>query len=93
MKVKGIAYDIPIIGYRVPNGVLLRLWQAEATEGFDFQDFNRGDFYGAVEQKVEAENITKVLYPNDNTMAGKRLRLQQQYFMVSCSIQDLVYNQ
>ncbi len=92
MKVKGIAYDIPIIGYLVSNCVLLRLWQAEATEGFDFQDFNRGDFYGAVEQKVEAENITKVLYPNDNTMAGKRLRLQQQYFMVSCSIQDLVYN-
>ncbi len=92
MKVKGIAYDIPVIGYQVSNCVLLRLWQAEATEGFDFQDFNRGDFYGAVEQKVMAENITKVLYPNDNTMAGKRLRLQQQYFMVSCSIQDLLHN-
>ncbi len=92
MKVKGNACDIPVIGYQVSNCVLLRLWQAEAVQEFDFRDFDRGDYYGAVEQKVAAENITKVLYPNDNTMAGKRLRLQQQYFLVSCSIQDLIRN-
>ena len=92
MKVKGNACDIPVIGYQVANCVLLRLWQAEAVQEFDFKDFDRGDYYGAVEQKVTAENITKVLYPNDNTTVGKRLRLQQQYFLVSCSIQDLIHN-
>ena len=91
MVVKGIAYDTPILGYRVNNCVLLRLWQAEAATGFDFSDFNRGDYYGAVENKVMAENITKVLYPNDSSQAGKRLRLEQQYFLVSCSLQDLIH--
>ncbi len=92
MVVRGIAYDTPIAGYNVPNCVLLRLWKAEAPQSFDYQNFNRGDFYGAVEQKVVAENITKVLYPNDTTMAGKQLRLEQQYFLVSCSMQDLIHN-
>ena len=90
MVVKGVPHDTPILGYRVNNCVLLRLWQAEAAEGFDFQDFNQGDYYGAVENKVLAENITKVLYPNDASQAGKLLRLQQQYFLVSCSLQDLL---
>ena len=91
MVVKGIPYDTPILGYRVNNCVLLRLWRAEAAKGFDFQDFNQGDYYGAVENKVTAENITKVLYPNDQSQAGKQLRLQQQYFLVSCSLQDLIH--
>ncbi len=91
MEVKGVPHDTPILGYRVNNCVLLRLWRAEATKGFDFQDFNQGDFYGAVESKVQAENITKVLYPNDQSQAGKRLRLEQQYFLVSCALQDLIH--
>ncbi|MFW8599919.1 glycogen/starch/alpha-glucan phosphorylase [Desulfobacterota bacterium M19] len=91
MVVRGIAYDTPILGYLVNNCVLLRLWQAEAAKDFDFSDFNRGDYYGAVENKVVAENITKVLYPNDASQAGKRLRLEQQYFLVSCSLQDLIH--
>ncbi len=91
MVVKGVPYDTPILGYRGDNCVLLRLWQAEAAKDFDFQDFNRGDYYGAVENKVLAENITKVLYPNDESQAGKRLRLEQQYFLVSCSLQDLIH--
>jgi starch phosphorylase len=88
--VKGIAYDIPILGYMVGNANLLRLWKAEAAESFDFQAFNVGDYYGAVEQKVSSENITKVLYPNDEQLGGKRLRLEQQYFFVSCSIRDMM---
>ena len=91
MLVKGVPYDTPILGYRVNNCVLLRLWKAEAAVEFDFQDFNQGDYYGAVENKVHAENITKVLYPNDQSQAGKQLRLQQQYFLVSCSLQDLIH--
>ena len=91
MVVKGVPYDTPILGYRVNNCVLLRLWRAEAAQEFDFQEFNQGDYYGAVESKVQAENITKVLYPNDQSQAGKRLRLEQQYFLVSCSLQDLIH--
>ena len=68
----------------------LRLWRAEAPESFDFSAFNRGDYYGAVEQKIISENITKVLYPNDEQLAGKELRLEQQYFFVSCSLQDML---
>ena len=62
---KGIAYDTPIPGYRVPTTNILRLWKAEATESFDFEAFNVGDYYGAVDQKVQSETISKVLYPND----------------------------
>ena len=75
---------------RVPTTNLLRLWKAEATESFDFDAFNVGDYYGAVEQKMASETISKVLYPNDEPEAGKRLRLAQQYFFVSCSLQDMV---
>ena len=88
--VRGVACDIPVPGYRVNTVNLLRLWKAEATESFDFQAFNVGDYYGAVENKVSSENITKVLYPNDEAIQGKLLRLEQQYFFVSCSLQDLI---
>jgi starch phosphorylase len=88
--VKGIAYDTPLLGYKVNTANLLRLWKAEACESFDFQAFNVGDYYGAVDEKVSSENITKVLYPNDEPAAGKQLRLEQQYFFVSCALQDMI---
>ncbi len=88
--VRGIAYDTPIVGYRVGNVNLLRLFKAEAAESFDFAAFNTGDYYGAVEEKVSSETISKVLYPNDEPAAGKALRLSQQHFFVSCSLQDMV---
>jgi glycogen phosphorylase len=88
--VKGAAYDTPIQGYRVTNCNTLRLWSAEAVESFDFEAFNVGDYYGAVNEKVASETITKVLYPNDESVIGKRLRLAQQYFFVSCSLQDML---
>src|SRR6516162_56588 len=86
--VKGEAYDTPILGYRVGTSNLLRLWKAEAVESFDFAAYNQGDYYRAVEEKMSSENITKVLYPNDELTQGKVLRLQQQFFFVSCSLQD-----
>jgi starch phosphorylase len=88
--VKGVAYDTPVPGYRVSTTNLLRLWKAEATESFDFEAFNVGDYYGAVDEKIISETISKVLYPNDEPEAGKRLRLAQQYFFVSCSLQDMI---
>jgi starch phosphorylase len=90
LVVNGVASDTPILGYGVDNVNLLRLWKAEACESFDFQVFNTGDYYGAVNEKVLAENISKVLYPNDEPQAGKELRLKQQYFFVSCSLQDMI---
>jgi starch phosphorylase len=89
--VKGVAYDTPVPGYRTRTTNLLRLWKAEATESFDFEAFNVGDYYRAVEEKVVSETITKVLYPNDEPDAGKRLRLAQQYFFVACSLQDMIH--
>ena len=87
--VEGVPYDLPIVGYR--NAVnSLRLWSAKAVDDFDLEDFNKGSYVEAVERKVLAENLTKVLYPNDNTMAGKELRLRQQYFFVACSLQDII---
>jgi len=88
--VKGVAYDTLITGYRVNTVNLLRLWKAEACESFNFRAFNVGDYYGAVNEKVASENITKVLYPNDEVFQGRQLRLNQQYFFVSCSLQDLI---
>jgi starch phosphorylase len=88
--VKGVAYDTPVPGYRTPTTNLLRLWKAEATESFDFDAFNVGDYYRAVDEKVTSETISKVLYPNDEPEIGKRLRLLQQFFFVSCSLQDMV---
>ena len=86
--VKGVPYDVPVVGYGGKVVNTLRLWRAQATDEFDLQDFNRGSYVEAVERKVLAENLTKVLYPNDNTLQGKELRLRQQYFFVSCSVQD-----
>jgi starch phosphorylase len=88
--VRGVAYDTPILGYRNGTANLLRLWKAEAAESFDFAAFNQGDYWGAVDEKVASENITKVLYPNDESVRGKRLRLEQQYFFVSCALQDMI---
>jgi starch phosphorylase len=89
-EVKGIAYDTPILGYRVNTCDILRLWKAEAIESFDFAAFNHGDYYRAVQDKMASENITKVLYPNDEIAAGKELRLKQQFFFSSCSLQDML---
>jgi len=88
--VQGVAYDTPILGNKVNTANLLRLWRAEAVESFDFQAFNTGDYYGAVNQKIASENITKVLYPNDEQLQGKELRLMQQYFFCSCALQDMI---
>lgn len=88
--VKGTAYDTPIQGYGVDTCNTLRLWSAEAVESFDFQAFNTGDYYQAVEEKMVSETVTKVLYPNDEPAIGKRLRLAQQFFFVSCSLQDML---
>jgi len=88
----GIPHDVPVLGYRVNTCNRLRLWKAEAAEAFDFHAFNSGDFYGAVEQKVSSETLSKVLYPNDGNDAGRRLRLMQQFFFVSCSLQDMLRN-
>ena len=88
--VRGIAYDTPVPGYRAQTTNLLRLWKAEAIETFDLDAFNTGDYYGAVDDKIVSETISKVLYPNDEPDIGKRLRLAQQYFFVSCSLQDMI---
>ncbi|MGA7393938.1 MAG: glycogen/starch/alpha-glucan phosphorylase [Terrimicrobiaceae bacterium] len=89
-EVKGVAYDTPILGYRVETCNILRLWKAEAVESFDFAAFNLGDYDRAVEEKVASETITKVLYPNDEAHRGKELRLKQQFFFTSCSLQDML---
>jgi starch phosphorylase len=85
----GVPYDTLILGYRTNTANTLRLWRSEAPESFDFAIFNSGDYYGAVNQKVTSENLSKVLYPNDQELRGKELRLEQQYFFVSCSLQDM----
>jgi len=89
--VKGVAHDYPVSGYRNRITGLLRLWKAEAVKSFDFADFNVGDYYGAVDEKVVSETVTKVLYPNDEPAVGKMLRLAQQHFFVSCSLQDMIH--
>jgi len=88
--VNGVPYDTPILGYLNNTANTLRLWKAEAPESFDFAVFNRGDYYGAVNAKVISENLSKVLYPNDEAVRGKELRLEQQYFFVCCSLQDML---
>jgi glycogen phosphorylase len=88
--VRGVVCNMPIVGYRVNTCNTLRLWKAEACESFDFKAFNVGDYYGAVENKMTSETVSKVLYPNDEPLEGKRLRLAQQYFFVSCSLQDML---
>ena len=88
--VNGVPYDTPILGYRNNTANTLRLFRAEADEAFDLEQFNRGDYHGAVNRKVVSENITKILYPNDESIQGKELRLEQQYFFVSCALQDML---
>lgn len=89
-KVLGTPYDTPVPGYHNNTVNTLRLWRAGASEEFDFQIFDSGDYVGSVTTKIFSENISKVLYPNDNTSQGKQLRLEQQYFFVSCSLQDII---
>lgn len=88
--VRGVPHDTPILGYRTNTANTMRLWSAQAVESFDFGTFNTGDFVGAVADKVASENLSKILYPNDEGMQGKQLRLAQQFFFVSCSLQHIV---
>ena len=90
VEVNGLPYDIPICGYDVGTVNFLRLWEARSSQDFNFDVFNEGGYIEAVQDKAEAETISKVLYPNDNSESGKELRLVQQYFFVSCSIQDII---
>ncbi len=88
--VRGVPNDTPILGYRTNTANTMRLWSAQAMESFDFGVFNHGDFFGAVADKVASENLSKILYPNDEGKQGKQLRLAQQYFFVSCSLQHIL---
>ena len=88
--VLAVAYDMPIPGYKNDNVITLRLWKAAATHEFDLKEFNEGDYSDAVAQKNLAEQITMVLYPNDASENGKELRLRQQYFLASASLQDII---
>ena len=85
-----VPYDVPIVGYGGRTVNTLRLWSARSGHEFDFADFSAGDYAAAVEQKVHAENLTKVLYPDDRVYAGRELRLRQQYFLVACTLQDVL---
>ncbi len=89
-KVVAMAYDIPVPGFKTDTVNSLRLWTAKSTREFNLETFNSGDYIGAVHNKNQSEVISKVLYPNDNNYDGKELRLKQQYFMVSASIQDIL---
>ena len=88
--VKAVPYDTPIAGYRTNTANNLRLWKAEAVNSFNFDAFNVGDYFGSVHDKMESENISKILYPNDEAIKGKELRLEQQFFFVSASLQDMM---
>ena len=89
-EIIGIPYDLPIVGYGAKTVNFLRLWESKASEQLDFQIFNQGGYVEAVREKAMGETISKVLYPNDETESGKELRLVQQYFFVSCSLQDII---
>ena len=88
--VLAVPYDVPVIGYGTENINTLRLWQCEAEEELDFNAFNDQDYLRALAQKNKAEDITRVLYPNDSTWEGKRLRIKQQYVLSSASLQDMI---
>lgn len=88
--VKGVPYDIPVAGYGTTTTNFLRLWSAVADEEFNLDAFQVGEYWKAVDAKIRSENLTKVLYPNDSSPAGKQLRLEQQYFFVSCALQDCI---
>lgn len=90
ITLRGIPYDRPVVGYGARNVNTLRLWSANTPDYFDLDEFNHGDFFGAVHDKLLAENITRVLYPSDSTSAGHHLRFLQEYFLVACSLADIV---
>ena len=83
---------MPVVGYGGRTVNLLRLYSARASEEFDIDIFNQGDYVKAVEQKINTETISKVLYPSDSVLSGRRLRLMQEYFLVACSIKDIIRN-
>jgi starch phosphorylase len=89
-SIKGTAHDTPVAGFGVTTTNLLRLWKSEAVESFDFETFNTGNYFGAVNEKIASESISKILYPDDEPYIGKQLRLAQQYFFVSCALQDMI---
>lgn len=88
--IKGVPWDIPVVGFRGSSVTILRLWESRATEQFNWDVFNAGGYVDAQEEKAKAEAISKVLYPNDSTEAGKMLRLTQQYFFCACSLRDIL---
>ncbi|HTW95774.1 MAG TPA: glycogen/starch/alpha-glucan phosphorylase, partial [Tepidisphaeraceae bacterium] len=92
VTVQGIPYDRPMVGYGGKTVNTLRLWGASTPDYFDLNEFNHGDFFGAVHEKVLAENVTRVLYPDDSTSAGRHLRFLQEYFLVACSLADILRN-
>ena len=85
----GIPFDRPVVGYGGKTINTLRLWAAAAPDYFDFQEFGSGDFIGALGETLEAESLTRVLYPDDSTTIGRRLRFVQEYFLVACSLADI----
>ncbi len=87
---RGVPYDRPVVGFGGQTVNTLRLWEASSPDYFDLDEFNHGDFFGAVHDKILAENLTRVLYPDDVTSAGRHLRFLQEYFLVSCSLADIV---
>jgi len=89
-NILGVPRDIPIAGYGASTVNYLRLWESRSSEEFNLQIFNQGDYVDAVKEKVEGENVSKVLYPNDATASGRELRLVQEYFFVTCSIRDII---
>uniref|UniRef100_A0A486XIG5 Alpha-1,4 glucan phosphorylase n=1 Tax=Rheinheimera sp. BAL341 TaxID=1708203 RepID=A0A486XIG5_9GAMM len=88
--IKGVPWDIPVVGYNGSSVNVLRLWESRASDFFNWDVFNSGGYIDASRENIEAETISKVLYPNDETDAGKELRLIQQYFFVSCSLKDII---
>lgn len=89
-EITAMAYDHIIPGYETKSASTLRLWTAHAADMFNLEDFNKGDYFGAIEDRSSIENVSRVLYPNDSTWAGRELRLRQEYFLVSASLQDIV---
>ncbi|SUB24459.1 glycogen/starch/alpha-glucan phosphorylase [Avibacterium avium] len=89
-EITALAYDQMIPGYDNDSAATLRLWSAHAGDSFNLAEFNRGDYFRAVEQRAASENVSRVLYPDDSTWAGRELRLRQEYFLVSASLQDII---
>jgi len=85
----GVPYDMPVVGYGGRAVNYLRLFSARTSEEFDIQIFNDGDYFRAVEQKIQSETVSKLLYPSDSVTAGKELRLIQEYFLVACALRDI----